>query len=633
MKSNVLLCILCICSVFGLYGQVNFTALDFNAIPPYNHHFLYGVNLGYYGDSWNDQALADIAAGNAAKNVPGVGSKSLRPPLPGYFVDYYGYNIRVNEFEYFRSLGIQHNTIMLGWPADGERENVSYDCSESSKMFANMYLPIWDDGTDGTPYNDENYYAKYVYNIVSLYKDYTKFWEIMNEPDFDVMSQAWLGPDQPGNWWTNDPTPCALLNMRAPIQTYVRMLRISYEIIKTLDPTAFVCTGGIGYASFLDAVLRNTDNPDGGKISPEYPHTGGAYFDMLSFHSYPMYKLGLWSNALNGFEYKRHSDAAIDIYLKDRNELDEVLKKHHFDGVTFPEKKWICTESNISRIQSESFIGSDTAQLNYVMKVQIISQQNKILQHYLFVLGEPHPKSGSQDPFDFMALYQSLTNNGPLKNEGQYNVEYTLAGRGLRTLSENLLEYQYNESVTNALNISEQVAGAAFVSQVGNNAFVLWAKTTTDESEYASAEYILPDSIFQANDHVMIDWQGNETPLTTNRIMLNATPLIIKQSDYILPVNGSKEEPVKTERDYRIRLFPNPATTETRIAFSLLKRETVTVKMYSSAGTLVQVFASGKTYPAGDHQIMLEPKRMPPGVYYIYFSSDYKQIMLPFIVQ
>lgn len=67
----------------------------------------------------------------------------------------------------------------------------------------------------------------------------------------------------------------------------IGLLRISYEVIKTVDENAYVCIGGIGNPAFLDAVLRNTDNPIDGTENNDYPLLGGAYFDVLSFHSYP----------------------------------------------------------------------------------------------------------------------------------------------------------------------------------------------------------------------------------------------------------------------------------------------------------------------------------------------------------
>ncbi len=57
---------------FSLHAQVNYTANDAGSVPVYTNSFLNGSNMGYY-DSWDDETLSDIAAGNSAKNVKGAG--------------------------------------------------------------------------------------------------------------------------------------------------------------------------------------------------------------------------------------------------------------------------------------------------------------------------------------------------------------------------------------------------------------------------------------------------------------------------------------------------------------------------------------------------------------------------------
>ncbi|WP_126969800.1 T9SS type A sorting domain-containing protein [Gynurincola endophyticus] len=629
---NILLLLITVVISTATCAQINYSALDFSSYKPYQHRFLYGVNLGYYGQSWDDKALADIAAGNTAKNVDGAGIRSFRPPLPGYFVDFYGYDVRLQEFEYFKTLGVEHNTIMLGWPSDRVRETYDYGCGENSKMFGNMYLPIWDNGENGTPYNDDNHYAAYVYEIVTRYKGYTKFWEVMNEPDFDIASQAWLNDDQPNNWWTNNPSPCALLNMKAPIHSYIRMLRISYEIIKTLDPDAYVCIGGIGYPSFLDAVLRNTDNPGSGAVTADFPLKGGAYFDVLSFHSYPMYKLGVWSNAANGFVYKRHSDEAAAVFIRDKDDLDEVLIKHGFDGISYPEKIWICTESNISRIRSESYIGSERAQLNYVLKAQVLSQKNKIMQHYLFVLGEPKSEANSSDPFDFMGLYKQLENTGPLSNSQQYRVTYTESGVGLRTMSTELLGFFYDSLLTTQLELNEYIDGAAFRDLEGTIKYVLWAKTTTDFSEDASYLYKLPASFDQTQSLVSIDWQGNEKLLNLSQIALNATPVIIKSPGGLLPHYPSKNN-IEDDRVWGYKLYPNPVVDQLQFEYTLKENERVSLQIIHQNGSILNTVISNVVKPAGKNIEVINVAALSKGMYFIRIVTDKKYKVFSFVKQ
>ncbi|MDR2680364.1 MAG: hypothetical protein LBC47_06095, partial [Tannerella sp.] len=247
-------------------------------VNPYTGYFRYGSNMGYVNGNWLDQDVADVLVGSQEKNLEGVGVNSLRPALPESFLEDWSYDIRTDAFEYYEHIGAVHNVVFIGdSPSDQHRDETVYSSGTPSESFKNLYEPVWDNGENGTPVNDNNFYALYVYKTVQEYGKNVKFWEIKNEPDFTY------GVAETDGWWNRDPEPRLLENWHAPVQHYVRLLRVSYEVIKHVDPDAFVCVGGIGYASFLDAVLRNTDNPDGGKVTPEYPCGGGAWFDCLSF--------------------------------------------------------------------------------------------------------------------------------------------------------------------------------------------------------------------------------------------------------------------------------------------------------------------------------------------------------------
>ena len=80
---------------FGAFSQPNFNANT--TVPVYKGAYYYGSNMGYFG-GWADEQLAEIASGNPAKNIAGVGVKSLRATLPDYFVQQWGYNVRLDAF-------------------------------------------------------------------------------------------------------------------------------------------------------------------------------------------------------------------------------------------------------------------------------------------------------------------------------------------------------------------------------------------------------------------------------------------------------------------------------------------------------------------------------------------------------
>ena len=390
---------------FCTFAQVNYTANTVNE--PYDGPFRPGTNLGYF-PGWTSSKLGDLAAGNPAIGVMGVGAKVVRPVLPESVLENFGYDVAVDNFEHWSSLGMGEFTATLAFPAEWHRDQTEYCPGVKSSMFKNLHTPIWDGGANGTPYNDENYFAAYVYKTVSIYNEYVRFWEIWNEPGFDETGNTgWRPPgyNAPfGNWWDSDPQPCDYI-LHAPIEDYVRTLRIAYEIIKTIAPEDYVVVAGFGYQSFLDAVLRNTDNPDDGIVTPEYPHGGGAYFDIMGLHSYPHFDGTTTNNSANFFE--RHSDRAAQGLVYRRDFYQQILSQYGYDGNTFPKKQTIATEMNVPRDYDEDnvFFASEVGQRNYIMKTFVTAITNNVHQFHVYGLSD---RPGRGSGFDVMGLYLSL---------------------------------------------------------------------------------------------------------------------------------------------------------------------------------------------------------------------------------
>ena len=157
-------------SFFGSFGQgpVVPTANDY--VKPYTDLFMYGANMGYYANGWTDDALA--------ANVRNAGGHTIRTTLPDYFVELHGLNIRVNTFRnYVQNLEMREITNFVGEPSAAHRDNTTYPgCPQPSRLFLNLYEPIWN--VDGTV-NSNNYYAKYIFNLIQAYGDYIRIWEVV----------------------------------------------------------------------------------------------------------------------------------------------------------------------------------------------------------------------------------------------------------------------------------------------------------------------------------------------------------------------------------------------------------------------------------------------------------------------
>ncbi len=534
-------------------SQVNYTAND--QITPYDGHYRAGVNPGYHGSNWSSQTLADIAAGNPAADTKGVGVTAIRGSLPEGLAEQYGYFIWTPIYDYYASIGMKDNTVFVGFASDEHKDPVEYCPGIETDMFANLYEPIWDNGENGTPINDNNYYAAYLYKVINAIGHEVRFWEIWNEPGFDFSgARGWLQPGQPGNWWENNPDPCDY-KLRAPVFHFIRTMRISYEIIKTISPEDYVVFSGVGYDSFLDVVLRNTDNPIDGSATSEYPLGGGAYFDVLGFHGYPHFdgSIRYWSNDLGDFVYTRHSDAAIDGMLEKQANRQTILDAYGYDGVTFPEKMWTVTEVNVPRqgFNGQTF-GSSTVQVNYITKLVVESIKNNIVQTHVWDLGEAEYEADAINEFDLMGLYEKLDDEEP------FTQKITDEGIAYKTASDFLFGCTYDVNKTASMNLPQNIRGGAFQKENGDYVYVLWAITQTDLSENANATFAFPSS-FGISNLKKQNWDysqsNNESTINAQNVVLTGTPIFLSPNinntlgkltltcpDYEFEVGGTQQE-------------------------------------------------------------------------------------------
>jgi len=612
---STLLLLLSIVLCLGAKAQVSYSANT--TVAGYQGLFAYGVNPGYY-PPFSDKQNSIIAYD--------AGVRSSRPALYDSFLEQWGINIRKKEFKfYIDTLGFKDLTLFLNDPSAAHRDPTKFSgCADQSVLFKNMYLPIWDNN-NGTPINEDNYFAAYVHKVVLNYGNGVKFYEIWNEPDFTYNTGAASAkPGVTGNWWENNPSPCDLKNMKAPIYHYVRLLRIAYDVVKTLKPDAYVTTGGIGYPSFLAAILRNSDNPTDGTVTANYPLKGGAYFDVLSYHSYPQYSTRYWSNAVNGFVYSRHSDSAADSVFSMRNKLNKVLSDFGYNGTTFPAKHFIITETNIPRRQYAGLdqIGSANAQRNFLVKTMIKAQKEGVKQVYTFALGDSKDSSASvADGYDLMGLYKNLKVSKP--------GSVTLTGTGLdhKSLSAILYGYAYNERLTTALGLNlKNEEGAAFSKAGAKDIFALWAKTKTDQSESAYQDFTFP-SVFSVSGYHVRDSKYSQTKAITtfsgSSVALRGSPIYIELLKSSLDIVASDHAISGAKGNTIANIYANPLNNEINIEF-MIKSAQIKILVNNILGSIVfeQLFDTNQN----DEVLKLNTSGWAPGVYFIkLFSNTDKQ--------
>jgi len=488
----------------NLYAQ----APSFNAqsqVIPYTTNFLYGVNSGYYGNNWSDTSVARLASN--------AGAGTIRLALYDWYLEIYGDSINYSRFQYYNSIHLKDNVLFLNGAAQDHLDNSIYNYPASSAnisypktslVFANLYQPIW---TQDGSVNPDNYFANYVYKVVSIYGSKTKFFEVWNEPDaFQGVNGVAL-PGQPGNWYENPPAPQDLYNLNAPIFYYIRMLRIAYEIVHKYAPNDYVCTGGIGFPNFLDCCLRYTDNPVDGSVNSTFPTVGGAFFDVVSFHDYPLYNLHSWSNAINGQVYYRHSDAAAADLVRVYNSMKAELVKYGYDGSKYPAKPLICTETNICSVKipyDSTENGTPQYQRNFMMKALVYSYKIGLSQLYSYALANNEfDPNNAQNPNDWMGLYNDIEYANPA------TVSLTQEGIGYKTLSTLLNGFTYDSLSTKKLNLVAGSTDGAVFTNGRLNRVLLWAKTQKDMSEMASYNYTVPTALFPSG-YSVYNWDASQ---------------------------------------------------------------------------------------------------------------------------
>jgi len=380
--------------------------------------------------------------------------------LPERHLVQWGYNIEVSDMQSYAALGLSEHVAFLTSPI---REHSTAPSSAADWELAyylpsNLYEPVT--LPDGS-INPDNYWSAYVHQTVSIYKDWVKVWEIWNEPDW-VSNWSYTQ-----TWDTQPPTADQLPRFNGSIYDYVRMLRVSSEAAKLADPEAQIATGGLGYETFLSAILRYTDNPVDGSVTSDYPEKGGAYFDVVSFHHYPIYTPG-------------NSDDAVDGYVAHYERMVAALGAAGVSG-----KAFVTTESGAPHLELTSDPGGPAYAPNYLLKVMTEAHANGVRGIDWYSLSDYADPGDLGDAYGWMGLFEDIAT---LSTPDQ--AVPTPSGVAYATLGGLLNGARFDADATAALGLPAEVRGAAFRLPSNHAAYVLWARATgTDEQ--ASATYDL----------------------------------------------------------------------------------------------------------------------------------------------
>jgi hypothetical protein len=470
--------------------------------------FQFGENPGYYGSQFTDQQLYDLMYAG--------GARSTRSSVPFQSYVQYGMSTYEARLQYpYSTKGMRNNTFFL-FASAGPTYTGQSDSTASNG--ARSWLPT---GIYNAPFNSDgsintsNLWALYCYNVVQSIGPYFTYYEIWNEPDLTGSVNSYEDSTQSSTSWEKvEPASGDLPNMNAPLEDYVQLCKIANEVIKKYQPTAKICTGGLGYPWFYMWFLRKG---------------GGQWIDDLSIHFYPYFQwvTCVWNGSACGTAgFHRNSDYAVTAMLTQITNFRAIETQL---GATH--KPLLMTESNIPRWnyvpagEIEDFPnnkpwGSDHTQRNFTIKAFTEMLQGGVNMFYLYQTGETGD-SGENDgatgsEIDAMGMYKNLTKATP--------TTAVLTNQGIAIQTMQKLMGNYTLDATQPT-FSSGVNGVRFDSS-GNKIYVVWAITTLDTSETASGSYVLPAGV----TFKKYLYNGTSPGTVSGTISLIGDPYILVQS-------------------------------------------------------------------------------------------------------
>ena len=414
-------------------------------------YFLFGDNPGYYGSGIDRRESAQLSVA--------AGANSLRTTLPEYYLEQWGDDIEADDYASYTPLGLGHHVCFLIGPSH-DHSNAPASAADSDLAHyspKNLYEPIFLASGDVNP---DNYWAAYVARVAKIYGQYLDIYEVWNEPD--QVGGNWQATEA---WDTDAPKPADLIWWNDSIFSYIRMLRITYEVVHHFDSDASVTVGGIGYGSFLSALLRYTDEPNAGAVTADYPDTAAKYLDVVSYHYYPIFGGG-------------SSDTGVDGLLAARDDYRTRL-----GAAQAGTRQFVVTESGAPRYAVGGNVGGADYSANYLIKAMTLGHYEGLIGIDWFAQGDGAAEGASTDSFAYMGLYFDYSAATQVSD-----AKLSPQGRAYAWLATWLPGSAADPSALAALGLPDTLRGAAFSTDSGH-LYVLWARATSDESDTATFSF------------------------------------------------------------------------------------------------------------------------------------------------
>ncbi|MEL6866627.1 MAG: T9SS type A sorting domain-containing protein, partial [Bacteroidota bacterium] len=268
---------------------------------------------------------------------------------------------------------------------------------------------------------------------------------------------------------------------------------------------------------------------------------------------------------------------------------------------------------NIPRKAFEEYIGSDAAQRNFVLKSLVACQMNDIAQFHIYSLSETYDYTIASNGFQNMGLYEKI------ENKGLSSIIPTESGIAYKTMSDFLPTCQYDPQQTAALQLPNTIQGAAFLQPNGEYRYILWARTQSDQSEQAQAQYNFPTS-FAIESLLMRHWDYSQTSNITNiqssSIWLSGDP------QFIIPQKSGSNPPTSTVDQIRApspQVSPNPFQDQLFIHWEKPIGSSYQLRWYNSLGQIISQQTQRTNAP---HQVISIPSGLSQGFYWLQIEDE-----------
>lgn len=508
--------------------------------------FQVGENPGYYGSQLTDEDLYDLMFAS--------GASLSRSTVDILSAQQYGFITFVDRLNYALQKGLHNNVFILGI-------NQTQYAGRSTNIVDGVqsWLPASIDSaifnSDGTV-NKKNQFAYYCYSVVDSLKGFATRYEVLNEPDLTNFDNS--------VWATQEPKANNMPNMNDTIGSYIKLCKIAYTVIKKYQPTAIICTGGLGYPSWYRWFVNKG---------------GLKWVDENSFHDYPYFA---WTTQQKNLRNSDNAAVCVDTLLAQFRAVDNT-KPNIMTETNVP--RWSYVAKNAIFPNNKQW-GSDQCQDNYTLKIISHLARESVLLLSLYQTGET-ADSGTNDgtaksEIDAMGAYKKLVGTTAA------NAKITNSGLSMKAYTSLLGKYKIDtsdRSQTSSVDFSKWDSS-------GKKGWIIWAKCTLDTSETASGVYTFTDT----SEHEVYDNHGNFLRICGDTIHLTGKPNFCKQHNPDLALIPPPQR-VRTNTDttFSTKIYPNPARDKVTIEINAKTNGGILIVFYNSAGSVEKFYTGFKT--------------------------------------